>query len=193
MTTVPVEDEPPFNTDDTGPPPSWEFPEIAAVVVLVAVGLLVLGGIAAGIAESLRNYGVAAPPEISNQRLGSSLAVGGDWATTALTAVLLGVMGLCWWNLREKVENDLSAHNLNYALRHIQRWHMIAPWVQAGLIISVLAAIAQFVGVVIEQSGRTEILAPYFLAGANMLAVLVLAAAGVLLVRRLIGRPELTH
>jgi hypothetical protein len=190
MTALTHADEPPY-TDRTGPsPPRWEFPEVAAVVVLAAVGVLAVGGIAAGIVESQRNLGTSAPPGFDRQLLGGSLVAGSSWASLVVGIVLLGLVGLCWWNVGqwEPDGDDVDPESDDVeALGHIGRCRAITVWIQVVLGVTALAAVADFVGGVIEHFDGVD-WAPNVDAGANMLAVLAVAGTGVVLGRRLTNR-----
>ena len=130
MTTTSIAEEPPIITDDTGPaPPSWEFPEIAAVVVLVAVGLLALGGLATGLATVWQQR----LPGFNRVLAGRAVGLGGGWANVPLAGVLLGVMGVCWWTQRRwKPRLDNPSQGIIAAI-HIGRCGAFAIWTQAAL------------------------------------------------------------
>ena len=188
MTAMTHADEPP-DTDRTGPsPPRWEFPEVAAVVVLAAVGVLALGGLATGIARSTQGGTAGGLP--GRVYVGTSVLFGSLWASFVLAAVLLGLIGLCWWHLGEwepASEDEESSHGTAEALGHASRTRSIVVWVQVALVVTAAGAISELVGALLETvgSGGAARWAADFNAGANALAVLAMAVTGVVLGRRL--------
>jgi len=72
----------------------WELPEAAAVAVLVAIGALIVGGVVAGIVASTASDGGLTPSHIV---AGNAISFGAQWAGPVFAIVLLGVVGLCWW------------------------------------------------------------------------------------------------
>lgn len=191
MTTVPAADEPAISEDDLGPPgPAWEFPEIGIVVVLVGVGLLALGGMATGIA---RGFAVPSPypPGLSRQFVGASIQLGAVWATFLPAALLLGLMGVCWWNLNEwepDADEVESPDDMVEAEGHLRRGRGIVIATQIALVLTSTAAIAGLVGAILEYQSASQLWPSYFYTGAQTLAVLLVATTGVLLGRRLVSR-----
>ena len=178
----------------TGPPSArWEFPELAAVVILASVGALALGGLATGIAESLQGPS-GAPSGFDRQVVGYSITFGTLWASFVLAAILLGLMGVCWWHLGEweqESEVDQTPQERAEALGHASRTLNIVIWVQAALVLVAAGAISGLVGAILSTigSGGTPAWAPDLNVEANTLAVLAMAATGVLFGRRLTSRP----
>jgi hypothetical protein len=72
---------------------AWEVPEIAAIVVLVAFAVLVVGGLVAGIVASTGANG-AFPA--TRQFTGQAITYGATWAEPLLAIALLAVVALCW-------------------------------------------------------------------------------------------------
>ena len=191
MTALTNADEPP-DTDRTGPSshPRWEFPEIAVVVVLAAVGVLALGGLATGIARSFQGNAIS-PPGFDRQYVGSSIQFGALWANVVLAAVLLGLMGVCWWNLGEwepEPDEARSEDGAAEAEGHINRGRNIVIAVQVALGLTSMAAIASLVGAIIGYHSGIVYWAPDFNAGANAVAVLAMAITGVVVGRGLTNR-----
>jgi hypothetical protein len=180
MTTVPVADQPP-TIHDVGPPvPRWEYPEVAALVVLVAVAVLATGGLATGLAMSL---GRGVP--FNRFFTGRAIELGSFWASAVLAAVLLGVLGQCWWHLsRWERQRDHSSRSIVAAL-HVARGRNLVTWLQAAFVLTAIAAICQLVGAIMAGGGSVTIWAPDFNTGANVLAVLVLTVTGIIFCRRL--------
>jgi len=193
MTTVPTADEPASTEDRVGPPrPAWEFPEIGAVVILTGVALLAVGGLATGIAHSFAAPSTF-PPGFDRQFVGDSVQLGSTWASFVLAAVLLGLMGVCWWNLNEwelDVDQVQSPDDVAETQGHLRRGCAIIVATQVTLVLMSAAAIAALVGAILSyQSGSGVTLwSTYFDTAAGTLAVLIVAATGVLLGRRLVSQ-----
>ena len=139
------------NDDDAREPRvDWEVPEMAAVVVLVAVGLLVLGGLATGIAAAA-GAPEAVGPGAGTVAAGSSIQLGAVWAEPLLAIVLLGVLGVCWWQVDawSAAPNDSDPPEV---AGHIRRGRQIALWVNAALILTLAGSVALFAGLLLTNS-----------------------------------------
>jgi hypothetical protein len=193
MTNVPIADEPTTTADDVGPSaPAWEFPEIVVVVILCGVVLLGVGGLATGIARSFAAPSTF-PSGFDRQFVGDSVQLGSNWASFVLAAVLLGLMGVCWWNLNEwEPEEDQvqSSGEITQTQGHLRRGCVIIVATQATLVLTSAGALAALVGAILAyQSGSgVELWSTYFNVGAGTLAVLIVATTGVLLGRRLVNQ-----
>jgi len=151
------------------------------VVVLAAVAVLALGGLATGLAMS-----AAAHVGYSRLLTGRSVEFGAAWASTVLAAVLLlGVLGLCWWHLGTWARRQGHDSHSVVAKLHVARIRGIVTWVEAAFVLTAVASIAQLVGAVMGSTGSVAIWAPDFNVGANMAAVLMIAVTGVVFGRRL--------
>lgn len=158
-------------------------------MVLIGVALLAIGGLAAGIARSTAAP-TAVPPGFDRQFLGSSIQLGSGWASFVLAVLLLGVMGVCWWNLREwelEADETESPEDTAESDGHLRRGCGIVTATELALVVIGAGAIAAFVGTLLEIQSGVAVWSVDFVAGAGTLAVLVVATTGVLLGRRLVG------
>jgi hypothetical protein len=191
MTTVPIADEPEATAQDVGPPgPAWELPEIGVVVILIGVGLLAIGGLATGIARSFGAPG-AYPPGFDRQFVGASIQFGTTWASFVLAAVLLGLMGVCWWNLNEwepEADDAQSPEDRAESEGHLRRGCGIIVAIQIALVLTSAASIAALVGAILEYQRPIVAWSIDFSVGAGTLAVLIVATTGVLRGRRLVSQ-----
>lgn len=139
------------NDDDAREPPvDWEVPEIAAIAILVAVGLLVLGGLATGIAASA-GAPAAFGPGAEAVATGSAIQVGAVWAEPMLAIVLLGVLGVCWWHV-DAWSGAVSDADRAEAAGHILRGRKIARWVSVALVLTLAGSVALFAGLLLTNS-----------------------------------------
>jgi len=163
--------------------PAWEVPETAAVMVLVAVGVLAVGGLVAGIVASTTSYGSFSPIHLAT---GTAIAFGAQWAGPLLAFVLLGVIGLCWWQSAawaDASEPDDEQDRVMEVTGHIRRAGQISRWSQGALLLTCVGAIALVVGSVLQTTGvggNTDSLewARNVSQVASLLAVLIVAGAG---------------
>lgn len=189
MTDAPTED----SADDS---PSaelhlaWEVPEIAAVAALAAVAVLMLGGLLAGIVASTASYTGLTPSGIVP---GTAITLGAQWAGPLIAIVLLGVIGVCWWQSESWAEagepDDEHDRSMEMA-GHIRRANQLSSWTQAALLLTCMGAIALVVGTVVQTSGSggnstTLNWSRYIFQGASLLAVFVIAGAGVWVARQI--------
>jgi hypothetical protein len=152
---------------------------MAAVAVLTAVAILVAGGLIAGIVASTASSG-----QFGSSRTMAGLAItwGSQWAVPLLAAVLLGVIGLCWWQVEawnEATSDDPERRS--DASGHIRRMSQIIRWTQAALALTVVGAIAALAGNILDSGLVNNPLnwARYVYLGASLVAVVVIAGAGV--------------
>ena len=154
---------------------------MAAVVILVAVGLLVLGGLATGVAAAVGapgSFGPGAGLTIA----GSSIETGAEWADPLLAIVLLGVLGLCWWQVDgwSEATDDID---LSEVTGHIRRGRRIAWWVQGALIVTLAGSTALFAGLLLINSSQGNqsalVWSRDIYGAASVLAVAVIAFGGV--------------
>jgi hypothetical protein len=186
--TTPPEDD---DVDDVELRLSWEVPEIIGVAVVAVVGLLAAGGLGTGIARSVE----FAPPNGysfpgASLETWNAVQFGAQWASPLIAALLLGVLGLCWWQLQawsEVIESPDSDDDVAEATGHMRRARRMARWTAAALLLTGAGSIAGFaaaVGANVGEPGGVWSIEIY--AGAYLLAVLVLLAAAVV-VRRHLG------
>ncbi len=117
--------------------PAWEVPEKVAVALLASVVVLAMGGLAAGIARFVVYNGEPFP---GNQAVWSAIEFGAQWADVFVAAVLLAVLGLCWWQLQawaEVIEDPDDAGQLLDAVGHTARALHLArggswPWASSS-------------------------------------------------------------
>lgn len=180
-----VPDAPPRDAgqdDDDAPAPrvEWEVPEVAAAAVVLAVGLLVLGGLVAGIAAA-----AGAPttfgPGSGAVETGSSIQVGAAWAEPLLAIVLLGVLGVCWWwiDAWSEAPSDTGGDE---AARHIGRARAISGWVNGALALTLAGSVALLAGLLLtnSQAGNQSSLvwSRDISQAASVLAVAVIVSGG---------------
>lgn len=179
---------------------SWEFPEIVAASILLAVGALGFGGLASGIV-GIANNSTFEPVEGTAQILTQATA----WAEfVAAFMVLMGLL-VIWWHTEtwsevlepteDGTEGEIEQSVVQAeAVRHMLRGSAIALW--AGRLTGVIAlgAIANFTASQFElgPSGEDPLvwqLRVVMMGG--LAATLVLSTAGILgttWVRRLCSR-----
>src|SRR5579862_8142093 len=80
----------------------WELPEVFAMAINAAVGLLSIGGIVAVLVIAAGESGSF------RYRLGDGLYNGFGWASPALAAALLLALVLAWWQVRAWTETQYS-------------------------------------------------------------------------------------
>jgi hypothetical protein len=168
---------------------AWEAPETAAVVVVVAVGVLAVGGLVAGIAASTASYGSFSPSHLAT---GTAIAFGAQWAGPLLAFVLLGVVGLCWWQSTawtDASEPDDEQDRVSEVTGHIRRAGQISRWTQGALLLTCVGAIALVVGSVLQTTGAGTTGSLNWARNvsqvASLLAVLVVAGAGIWIARQI--------
>lgn len=169
------------------PPVDWEVPEVAAVAVLVAVGLLVLGGLATGIAAASGASG-SIPPGAGVVVAGSSIQTGAAWAEPLLAILLLGVLGLCWWQVDGWSDASEDTESSEVA-GHLRRGRQIAVWVQGALILTLAGSASLFAGMLLVNSyggNRSSLIWSRDLyQAASLLAVAALVSGGLWIGTRL--------
>jgi hypothetical protein len=171
---------------------AWEPAEIAAVAVLSMFSVLVLGGLATGIAAD-----TAGPQPPGIHLAAEAAASGADWASPVLAAILFGVLGLCWWQFQGWSEVGHSpgasdeidqSDEVFEAMGHLRRSQTFTVWAQVALVLTALGSVAGFVGGIVNQdiAGSSVLLwSRDFGAGGSMLGTLVLGGAGLLIGQRL--------
>lgn len=163
--------------DDEGHlPVIWEAPEIAAIVILVAFGFLVLGGLISGIVAST----ATTPAPTTSQFTGAVITQGAEWADPLLAIALLGVTGICWWQRQAwTLESDPHVSADVEILGHLDRARRIGLWTQLALMLTVAGSIASLVGTVMAGlGGSAEGWSRYVFSGTSLVAVIVIAGGG---------------
>jgi hypothetical protein len=168
--------------DDLGPPTlPWEVPEIASIVVLVAFGALVVGGLVAGIVLDTELNG-----PIQSQLTGEAIEFGTTWAEPLLAIALLGIVSLAWWQVEAWANKGEDSQYDDYAARgHIERAGRIGLSAQAALLVTVAGSIAALVGETILNNGSgAGGWSRDILAGAALVGVLAITTGGLWIGRR---------
>ena len=130
---------------DGGSPP-WEAPEIVAVAILVAFFVVVIGALATGI-----DIGTTTSLPFSDPLMNTWNAVqfGTTWAEPLIAIILLGVVGLCWWQVDAWTDGTgADDEDAPTAFGHIRRARRISLWAVSSLIITTVGAIAGMVALV---------------------------------------------
>lgn len=163
---------------------------MAAVAVLVAVGLLVMGGLATGIAAAA-GAREAFGPGAGAATAGSSIQLGAVWAEPLLAIVLLGVLGVCWWQV-DAWSGALNDTDPAEVAGHIRRGRQIALWVNAALVLTFAGSAADFAGLLLTNSHPGNLTSLIWsrdiYEAASVLAVAVIVYGGIWAGRRL--RPK---
>jgi hypothetical protein len=168
---------------------AWEVPETAAVAVLAAVGVLMAGGLVAGIvAAGSPSYGGGTPLRIATS---TAITFGATWAGPLLAIALLGIVGLCWWQAEAwgvLSEPDEESKRTIEAVGHILRAHRICQWTQIELLVICLGAGALVVSSALLSTGGLSASsvnwALIIVQAANLLAVLAVASVGIWIGRK---------
>jgi hypothetical protein len=162
----------------------WEVPEIAAVAVLIAFAVIVVGGLAAGIYVSTTQQ-----EQILDQaeNIWNAVQFGASWADPLLAIALLGVMGLCWWQVEAWTEETEEVGPEDFtALGHIQRGRRISKWALGGLILAAAGAVAELGAQIgFDIPAHSELWSRVIGLGADTIANVVVLIAGILVVNRL--------
>jgi hypothetical protein len=166
-----------------GPKLPWEIPEVAGTSILGAIGCLVVGGLATGIARGIE----IEQPFTGVQGTWNVIAFSTQWASPVVALFVLCVFGLCWWQLQawSEVAEESDEDDEGYeAQRHMRRAHQLACGARIALFLTAAGSLAGFVaelGVDLGAVGWTIEID----AGAATLATLVLSLAGEFAGRRL--------
>jgi len=171
---------------------SWEIQEVVAVGVLIAVAILIVSGLASGIAVASTYGEQLIVNSGGNQTWGLFLLYSTRWIGVDVTLFLVAVLGLVWWQVDgwadrlaelEDAVDEVDASDeaeVVAGVAHIVRNKSIATWTGVFLVVSVVAAIGSVVGMVLQYSPGSDALSwgQYFLTGGEALASLVLVAIG---------------
>jgi hypothetical protein len=176
------------NGDETEAPPEgnslpWEVPEIAAVAVLIAFAVIVVGGLAAGIYVSATQQ-VQILDQTEN--IWNAVQFGASWADPLLAVALLGVMGLCWWQVEAWTEQTEEVGPEDFtALGHIQRGRRISTWALGGLILVTAGAVAELAAQIgFDIPAHSVVWSRVIGTGADTIANVVILVAGIVVVNR---------
>ena len=157
---------------------TWEVPEIAAMVVLIALGALAVGGLVAGIIASSGWSGSFPAPRYVT---GEAITFGAAWAEPLLAIALLGVMGLSWWQLQawDDTDGEGSGEDDHKVRGHIRRALRIGLAAGIALVVTVAGSLADLIGTVMAIPGTGALnWSRYVISGASFVGVLVVATGG---------------
>jgi hypothetical protein len=164
------------------PPLAWEVPEIFGAAVLSSVSALAVGCLATGIARAITEAASNFPPGLGSQEVWNAIQFGSEWAGPLLAIVVLGVLGLCWWQVDAWLEvaetRSDDDDDESEARGHMHRAHLIARWAMVALVVTAAGSIAGFVAEVGTNAGRSFWTLDLY-GGGSLLAVLVLLSAAV--------------
>lgn len=156
---------------------AWDVPEFGAIAVLVGMGVLVVGGLASGIDTAVTAFGAPTAVEF-----------GAEWAEPVLAMILLGVIGLSWWQFQAWADADFDdANDETEATVHMDRFLKIALWAQIGLVLTIAGTASIFGAVVSAHLDLPGGVAPpldvaqAILSAATFLTTTVVTAAGLII------------
>ena len=168
-----------------GSPPAWEAPEIAAVAILVAFFAVVIGSLATAIDVSVSEQGFIDP----TMNIWDAIQFGTTWAEPLLAIILLGVAGLCWWQVETwSEESGSQTQDSSTALGHVRRARQISFWTLGGLIVTTVGAVAGIVALIgfnVSAHPGQVAWSRVIGAGAGVIADVVVSVAGGLVIKRL--------
>jgi hypothetical protein len=185
MTETPIVIEE-VEVDDGPVRPAWEIPEMMIVALVASIGVLIVGGLAAGIARIVSDA-TEVPFGGGLQEIWSAVAFGAEWANFVVAAILLAALGLCWWQLQgwaEVTEEADDADDGAEAFGHIHRALLLTNVVVGGLGLTAVGALAGVVAELGEGNGQSFVPVDIY-AGAEFVAVAALFTTGALVARRL--------
>ncbi len=191
MTEQPVPDDPLDEQERSNPPPGWEVPEIVGMAGLASVAVLVVGGLATGIARAVTEAASNYPPGQGSQEVWNAMTLGTEWAGPLVAVIVLGAFGLCWWQIQawaEVFDGPADDDDLAEAHGHVHRAHLIARWAMVALALTAAGSIAGFVAQVGQNAGQPFWTVDIY-TGANLLAVFVLLGVATLVNRQLQHQP----
>jgi hypothetical protein len=165
------------NSEDEDVP--WDVPELIATIVLVAVGVIAVGGLIGALVFVNSDEG---PGGFSSQTTWNAVERGASWSSPLIAMILLGVIGTMWIQTRSRVGASSTQHEVAQFSAYVRRTLRIAGWTVAGLVLSLLGAAADFASTIgfywsyNSVSFAASIAIPV---GASAIAVLLLAVAGI--------------
>jgi hypothetical protein len=160
---------------------AWEVIEIVGACVLVTIAILAAGAVAAGIGQS-----VDTSPFLTTT-VWDAIEVSSLWASPVVALLLLGVLGLCWWQLEawSEVMDGPDEEDVADGLGHTRRARMMAVWTVVALILTGVGSVAGFAARLGSDIGGDTVWTIDVAAGASMIAVLVVLASAGLVGRQL--------
>jgi hypothetical protein len=189
-------DGPRFSRPRTG----WEIQEVVATALLIAVAVIAVSAVAAGIASNAGGEG----PESTRDAIAQTLLQSTLWAGVTTMFLLIASLGLIWWQVdgwSEALEDAGTggtgidheggpgrSNEVEEARRHLGRNRLLAKWAGVSLVITSVGALGALVALGLEDEpfpGSVR-LQQWFSNGGVVIATLVLGAAGVFAVIRVL-------
>lgn len=127
---------------------SWEPSEIVAATILAAVVLIVVGALASALAAT-----VGIPSSLAGiQDTAAEIEIGAAWSGPVFSLFFLATLALCWWQLSKWGDVAVSDpdEELPDVEAHLWRTIRMLQWTQVGFGINAAAAVAGFVGVLMQ-------------------------------------------
>jgi len=169
------------------PASTWDIPEFAAAAALGAIALIIAGATVAGIAVGASQIG---GPSGTGETVGADMQYAAQWADILVAIALLAVSGLCWWQTEGWVRGSTGGgggHDSEWARGHLRRVGAITVATQVELVLTGVGALAGFVGAILfygSVPAGSDAWTRDIMPAANFVAVLAVAAAGMLITRR---------
>jgi hypothetical protein len=167
-----------------GPGPTWDFLLRLDRFVVVALGLLTLSGLAAGIVGAFQ----ASPEGVSsNQITGVVIEYSTEWAGVVIAALLFISLGMLWHAASDLADDERTPRGTR--LGGLGQLRSLTQLTGLLFIANALAAIAAVIGVAFATgfTGTVELdWTRYLVSGGLALASFVLAAGGLMGERRIL-------
>lgn len=144
----------------TGTQPSerigWSVPEAVAVVVLIGLGLVAVGGVVGAVLRA-PDLPPTVPSSVDWQHIGSVLGSAGAWGTPVFALFAMAVDAVAWWHGQAWADERWVApegSGADLVDRHVRRAVVLADWAVALLALIAVAGVAALVGqVLIDHTG----------------------------------------
>ncbi len=164
--------------------------------MLVAVGLVVVGGLATAVAATVGTQVVSGPPDLIST--GLEIESGSSWAGAVFSLILLGTLALGWWQFqRWSVASGIGGEGEEEEPPdtdvHVWRADRIVLLSQVALVINAAGAVAGFVGTLMDVAAGPSIPLDWSRAigiGAGAVGAVVISFAGVWAGTRLRREPQ---
>jgi len=142
----------------------WEIQEIVAVGLLAVIAILAVTGLASGIAVTNTGIGSFGGQSLDDQHWANLLLYATRWNGAYTAFILLSATGLVWWQVDGWVDRLIDLEDVDVedgtsdgddvveAVKHLARNKGIATWIGVLLVVTSLAAIGSFVGVVLQYT-----------------------------------------
>jgi hypothetical protein len=163
----------------------WEIQEVLATALLLAVALVAVGAVASGIDANAEGSFQPTRDAVAQALLQSTL-----WAGVTTVFLLVAALGLVWWQVDGWSEalGDAGTDDAEEARLHLRRNRVLAKWAGVSLAVTSLAAIGTLVAIGLQDEpvSVSMRLQQWFSYGGGVIAALVLAAAGIFAVTRVL-------